>query len=756
VIRLGLRLTLGGGRESVVRLVITTVAVAIGAGLLLVTLAAMNAISAQNTRSAWLGTGTAAAPGGPGNAGARAGQPGSAAAWWLSSADQFDGQIIYRVDVAATGPGAPVPPGISHLPGPGQFYASPALARLLATTPAAELGDRYPGRQAGTIGTQALPSPDSLVIVIGRPAAQLARAPAATKVTSIQTVPGSFGIGHSPADLTWILGIAAVALLFPVLILIATATRLAATRREQRFAAMRLAGATPAQISVISAVEASCAAVAGAAIGFGLFFLLRPALLHVSFTGQPFTSADLSLSLADILLVAVGVPAASAVAARLALRRVQISPLGVSRRVTPPAPRAWRVIPLLAGIGDLAYFTAAGRPGSSSGQIRAYLPGFFLIMLGLIIAGPWLTMAGSRLLAHRASRPGTLIAGRRLSDNPRVAFRAISGLIIALFVTSVSVAVITASLDAQRPSSGTTASDTLVDHFYAVAPAQSAGSVPVASVPVLPAAVLARLRAIPGVRGITVVHTDPLTTFGTGPSPLHLTGLASCAQLSGTPVLGRCKTGAGAATVTVNVAVKLGGPSQSSVVRPATISASRLQQLPVQAVVVATNGSITTIERARTILQAASPYLAPPVTIGAGNPVSLQTIADLQHMTDVVITVSLVIAGCSLAVSVAGGLTERKRPFSLLRLTGVPLSVLRRAVVLESAVPLVMTAVVSAGGGFLAAWLFLRSELNLSLRPPGAEYYATTAAGLVVSLAVIAATLPLLSRITGPETARNE
>jgi hypothetical protein len=34
--------------------------------------------------------------------------------------------------------------------------------------------------------------------------------------------------------------------------------------------------------------------------------------------------------------------------------------------------------------------------------------------------------------------------------------------------------------------------------------------------------------------------------------------------------------------------------------------------------------------------------------------------------------------------------------------------------------------------------------------------YLVVAAGLVVSLAVIASTLPLLNRITGPEVARND
>jgi hypothetical protein len=753
MIRLGLRLTLNGGREAAVRLAVTAAAVALGAGLLLITLACINAINAQNARAAWLGTGSVAAPGGPPAAAAGTGRPAPAAAWWLTSTDQFAGQSIYRVDVAATGPGAPVPPGIPHLPGPGQFYASPALSRLLRATPPAELGDRYPGHQIGTIGPSALPAPNSLIIVIGRQPGQLARAAAAVEVTRIQTVPGSGnGPGLSPAELSWVLGIAALALLLPVLILIGTATRLAAARREQRFAAMRLVGATPRQVSVIAAVESCCAAAAGAAAGLGLFFLTRPALLHVPVTGQPFAAGDLSLSPPDVLLVVLGVPAASAGAARLALRRVQISPLGVSRRVTPPAPRAWRVIPLLAGIAELACFVAAGRPGGSNAQLLAYLSGFLLIMAGLLIAGPWLTMTGARIMVRRASRPATLVAARRLSDNPQAAFRAISGLILALFVATVSVGVITASVDAQRPSSGTAASNTLVDHFYAVTLTRAIGSVPA-----IPGAVPAKLRAIRGVRGVTMIYTDPLTNSGTGPRPYRMTGLVSCAQLSRTPAIGQCAPRAAVAAIEVDLGVEVVGQHQAAQASPAAgVSAGHLERLPIQAVVVATDGSTAAIEQSRTVLQAASPYLGSPTTIGQADPAARRTITDLEHLADVVIAASLVIAGCSLAVGVAGGLTDRKRPFSLLRLAGVPLGVLRRVVLFESVIPLVVTAAVSAAAGFLAAALFLRSELSLSLQAPGAGYYAITAAGVAAGLAVITATLPLLQRITGPETARNE
>ena len=121
-----------------------------------------------------------------------------------------------------------------------------------------------------------------------------------------------------------------------------------------------------------------------------------------------------------------------------------------------------------------------------------------------------------------------------------------------------------------------------------------------------------------------------------------------------------------------------------------------------------------------------------------------------------VILATLPIAGCSLAVSVVAGLAERRRPFSLLRLTGVPLSLLRRVVAFESAVPLLVMSALAIVTGFLAAGLFLKSQLHETLQPPGAGYVLIVALGLVASLAIIASTLPVLERITGPETARND
>jgi Na+-driven multidrug efflux pump len=69
---------------------------------------------------------------------------------------------------------------------------------------------------------------------------------------------------------------------------------------------------------------------------------------------------------------------------------------------------------------------------------------------------------------------------------------------------------------------------------------------------------------------------------------------------------------------------------------------------------------------------------------------------------------------------------------------------------------MLITAAASAGVGLLAAQLFLRAQLDESLRALGLAYYLILVTGLVAAMGVIASTLPLLNRMTGPEIARND
>jgi predicted lysophospholipase L1 biosynthesis ABC-type transport system permease subunit len=123
-----------------------------------------------------------------------------------------------------------------------------------------------------------------------------------------------------------------------------------------------------------------------------------------------------------------------------------------------------------------------------------------------------------------------------------------------------------------------------------------------------------------------------------------------------------------------------------------------------------------------------------------------------------VTAVTLVVAGCGVAVSVGGGLMERKRPFTLLRVTGAQPRVLYRVVLLESVLPLTLTAVVAAAAGLGTAASIMRllgPKLG-SLTLPGHVYFLTLGCALAASLAVLLATLPLLKRITTPDEVRFE
>ncbi|GAA2835968.1 FtsX-like permease family protein [Kitasatospora sp. CM 4170] len=742
MIAFALRLAVSGGREAVARLLMIAAAVAIGVGLLLSALAGINAVGKSNERLLWTNTGavsrTETAPVDP--------------LWWWDHGDHFDGKEIFRVDVAATGPTAPVPPGLDRLPAPGEYYTSPALAELLRRTPAVELGDRFPGRPAGVIGDEALPSPDALYVVAGRTPAEIEHMPGASRVTTIATaLPPSCehdycpGLGVRGDAMTLILSVVAGALIFPVVVFIGTATRLSAATREQRYAAMRLVGATPRQVSAVSAVESTVAAAAGTALGFGLFLLLRPLVATVPFTGDRFFVADLTLTPLQAVATALGVPVVAAVAARLALRRVTISPLGVTRRVTPKPPSAWRLVPLLGGLAELGYF-ADRRPETTDGQTAAYLTGFLVIMLGLVIAGPWLTMAAARGAARRTSRPATLIAVRRLADDPKAGFRSVAGLVLALFVTTATVCIIGTINENRGTLSGDPQTRVAVEQSGLVEDPPMTDSVS--------AQLLADLRAVPGFRGLALGHDNPKAVGALpGERPGFAPNLVLCTDLAQVPVVGRCPAGASVAGVPPWGFLSL--RSTSAMEWPAApVSAEEVAALPVRNVYVTTDGSTAAMERIRTLLTRAHPGYESR-TVGDWGSAQQKELAGWRQLANVVLLTTLPIAGCSLAVSVVAGLSDRRRPFAMLRLTGAPLRLLQRVIGLESALPLLVVAAIATGTGFAASAMFLKSQMHYDLVSPGAVYFVLVALGLAAALGIVASTLPLLKRITGPEAARN-
>jgi hypothetical protein len=705
---------------------------------------------------------------------------------WNYGNDIYQGQTIERLDVAGLGTGAPVPPGISTLPASGQYYASPALAALIRSVPADELGERFPGRLAGTIGQQALTGPTELVVYVGYAPAKLAGLPATTVVDQIATAPGQQIWSHYFRDAFIV---AALAFLFPILILVGTATRLAAARREERYAALRLAGATMDQVGVISSVDAVVSALLGTIVGIALFRLLQPALASTAITSARYFADEVTPTTAGYLVVLIGVPAASAVSSLVSLQRVRISPLGVSRRVTPPAPSPWRIAPLLAGLALFVFGLARTNAQSIGGPA---LPGLLIILIGLVVGGPWLTAQAARLFGKFTTGASSLLAARRLADNPKAAFRSVSGLVLAVFLGTVVAGLLPAVESVSATPSAHALTNVLLDGFTSAPvcgntvncsgstgvngpqPGETALQQRIALEGLPPADATALLTGLRAFRGAAVIPIYSLPQSGSvpsgpggngGPGPGNGgpgNGVISCAGLRDLAVLGQCATGR---TFVVVPSSNLFGDNPHYTTQPiaspsspaATVSVSHLY---LQALLVKVNGPAT-LERVRTYLVTHTPQSASgtaPRTFGEAVQARQGVAVIVQRLVDVAVALTLIVAGCSLAVAVGGSLVERKRPFTLLRLTGTATSTLYRVVLLEALLPLVAATVIAAGTAYGVSVLTVSklAPSGTAVPVPGSTYFLTMAVGLIASLLVILASLPLLSRITAAGNVRFE
>jgi hypothetical protein len=236
-------------------------------------------------------------------------------------------------------------------------------------------------------------------------------------------------------------------------------------------------------------------------------------------------------------------------------------------------------------------------------------------------------------------------------------------------------------------------------------------------------------------------------------------GVVTCAALATTPALGECHPGAEFAALGDDIAFEPVTKSvtvAASTTWPSAHPGTRLSSLPVQLIAVATNGSVATINQVEAVLDRDFTFESETSRFGDVSAQSSQLLSELRTTSEVVILASLLIAGCSLAVAIAAGVSDRRRPFSLMRLSGAPLGVLRWMVAFETAGPLLVISVATALTGFVASDLFLRSQLGETVRPPGLTYYLIVGGGLFGALAMIASTLPMLDRATRPENARME
>ncbi|WP_306210896.1 FtsX-like permease family protein [Actinoplanes sp. RD1] len=263
-------------------------------------------------------------------------------------------------------------------------------------------------------------------------------------------------------------GVAAVFVVLSLLVLVLAGQciRLGAPARDRRLAAIRLAGATPRQAVLIASAETVSAAVLGSVAGLGVYLLLRMLLERRNAAGLLALPTDVlppALTMIGLLLV---VPAVAGLAGAFLLRRVVISPLGVTRRTRSRGPLPWPGIVIGAG---LLFFQMPGWVGLTIGGkpfVALLVIGALLCVIGVVLGAGWITYATGQMLRRFGGRPAMLLAGKRLIADPWSGSRTFAALLASVVVGAAALGVragFVAMFDARSPLEGGPAAD---EGFY--------------------------------------------------------------------------------------------------------------------------------------------------------------------------------------------------------------------------------------------------------------------------------------------------
>jgi ABC-type antimicrobial peptide transport system permease subunit len=177
-------------------------------------------------------------------------------------------------------------------------------------------------------------------------------------------------------------------------------------------------------------------------------------------------------------------------------------------------------------------------------------------------------------------------------------------------------------------------------------------------------------------------------------------------------------------------------------------------ELPLYAVWVPTDGTVAAEERTRT----RAVTLAPSAVVTSQRDVAVREVRQWTEIGTVVqmaLVFILFVAACGLTVAVAAGLIERRRPFAMLRASGMRVSELRRIVLLETAAPMAATTLAGFGLGLLTSYALGRGGGG-SWVAPGAAFVGNLGLGLLAAVAVTTLALPLIDVTTRHDAVRFE
>ncbi|MEV0370433.1 FtsX-like permease family protein [Streptomyces sp. NPDC050636] len=782
---MGARFAVTGGRHGWIRTALTALGVGLGVAVLLLAAAVPIALTASKSRSDARTT-VSVGPEGSG--------PTDRSLLIAPVDSGYRDMAVHGLVVRAEGPHAPVPPGLSRLPAPGELAVSPALADLLASPDGALLKERFPQlRITARIGDAGLINPDELLYYQGSDAL---RQPGGDIDRITEFGAPSFPVKPEPVVVLAII-VGCVALLVPVTVFVATAVRLGGERRDRRLAALRLIGADRGTTRRIAAGEALAGSLLGLLTGAAIFLAGRIPLSSFTVFGLGAFPSDVVPDPLLAAVIALAVPVGAVGVALFTMRRVTVEPLGVTRKAPTLRRRLWWR-PLLPAVG-VALLLPQAIGGMQSGDTASaqVLVGTSLLLLGVAVFLPWLLDAvvgwlGRGVLGRRGGQAWHL-AVRRLQLTSGTASRSISGITVAVAGAIAVQALLTGAEDGLTGTPRGTTPWAMAEAWAVTAPADHAQRLH------------ARLDTAEGVRTSHVMisgyadsaahqralergtasaddapESYPVTVADCG-TLRHLARITSCSDgdvfLSEDPsdilplphrgerlVLdptGSEEAGRAPATWTVPATARHTDPGRDIppglepvglLATPKALDPGRFHQSAVRAMLRLDPDRPDTLENVRNI--AAQADLRAELTAFDETDTSDALTTTRGALTAGAVAVLLLI-GAGLLITTLEQLRERARLLSALDALGTPRAVLGLSVLWQTAIPVILGLALAVACGLGLGTLLLHMVDSL-LQPdwPAILTLTGTAAGVI--LGVTALSLPLLWRLMRPEGLRTE
>jgi hypothetical protein len=698
---------------------------------------------------------------------------------YLSTYDsKFNSTSIKEVGIRKTDRADILPAGLTNTPEDNELWVTPKLKRLIDTNPL--LAERYIRYDVKVLFPPELaPSPDSLMLLYRIQEGAINTGNRELRVSSAAQLRGNFNRqkeqdSEYTALRVTISLLAGAIIITPVLLLVAEIARIGMAQREKRYATLSLIGVTNQQIGVLTALEMLPLSFLGSILGIAIFILVGlPVIANMSIGGNVIWFDDLNLSFVIYLVICVAVILSTAIAGLQSISKVKISPLAVTRTHNDiKKPSLFSALLLLLGTAGLLALSTFGKSWYKDnmdfgGYVIAGLS--IAIILGIFIAGPYLTYKLASILIRYSHGASTTLAAYRLRFVYRKEFRSISGIILALFVGALLMALL-----ATIQTIGTKYQNAQAAALESFNPLQSPLQVTVYLPETNTNKLLEAFKGDTEFRGLTS-NFFVQKSFSENSNTEDVSDSQRVGNYYESCLLFKQRTGHSCDSdidpnkpfiVTMQFASVPGTTFSKIVPKFVPVNPTQGKISDSSYVLIAKDHQSldSVVNRSYNIVSDYYRKTGTAVLVeynSTNNAGPIEVIKNLEGLIMIMLIIAMTTGGLSLIVNVTGSIFERKRTFVRLRIAGASITALAKSLSIEVFVPLCVLSLLVVSLGILTCYCLLSTlgvfnDGRVDFSMPSVTLWIGFGVAIIFSVIVSLLTIPLLAKLTNFDEMRSE